>query len=153
MLLLVILRNKKKSFPNIYTCHNSEYSATSSVFSTVRNRCLKSLKLVRTKDKEVPHILCCRYVLPKLEYGEMFTEKIVLSEKVPSRPFGNVIRHNIRVLESNKLHSDTERTHKGQLHVTCVLCSAHQVLLGFLFDEYIFLVHYAYTRWKNLSYR
>jgi len=43
----------------------------------------------------------------------MLTVKIVLSEKVTSLLFGNVIRHNFIPHGSNKPHSDIARTHKA----------------------------------------
>jgi hypothetical protein len=78
-------------------------------------------------------MLCCRYVLSNLEYDEnVYREN---SEKVTFPLFGNVLRHYFISHGSNKPHSDIARTHKGYFLVTCVLCSVHQVLLWFLFDE------------------
>jgi hypothetical protein len=111
---------------------------------------------VRTKDKEVPHILCCRYVLSKLEYEEMYTGKIVLSEKVILPLFGNVLRHNFIPDGNNKPHSGTARTHKGQFHVTCVFVFcvlSIKYYYGFSLTNEPSLVHCAYVHRRNFSYR
>jgi hypothetical protein len=79
---------------------------------------LKLLKIIRAKDKEDPHILCCRIFLSKLVYCEMFTREFVLSEKVTFLLFGNIILHNVIADGSNKPHSDIARTHIRQFDVT-----------------------------------
>jgi len=125
------LKINKPSYPT-FTRATIQRTLLILLFFRKLDRCLKSLKLVRAKDKEVPHVLYCRYVLSKLVYDEMFTGKIVLSEKVTFLLFGNVILHNVIAHGSNKPHSDIARTHIGQFDVTVcfVFCPSGIIMVS-----------------------
>jgi hypothetical protein len=72
------------------------------------------------KDKELCYTFYCDFLL-RLEDDELFTAKIISSDKVTPHLLGNVTQHNLRMWGSNSSREVIEYMRESKVDVFCAL--------------------------------